>query len=88
MCLYCPSGYGAKTRFTQSREIQTAETKTAQAVPSHVFKSSGKTTWRTAPTGIGGTGRTGRQSARSGGKAVKETLGGHHRIVHRSAFAL
>ncbi len=63
----------AKARFTQNREIQAAETKTTQAFPNPLFSSTGKTTWRTAQTSIGGIGRTVRQSARSGSKAVKET---------------
>ncbi|OPY60313.1 MAG: Murein DD-endopeptidase MepM [Pelotomaculum sp. PtaU1.Bin065] len=63
----------AKARFTQNKEIQAAEAKTAQAIPSPVFKSGGNMTRHTAQTGIGGIGRTVRQSARSGSKAVKET---------------
>ncbi len=38
-----------------------------------MFRSGGNITRHTAQTGIGGTGRTVRQSARSGSKAVKET---------------
>ncbi|MGI6684638.1 MAG: M23 family metallopeptidase [Bacillota bacterium] len=64
----------AKARFTQNKEIQAAEAKTAQAIPSPVFKSDGNMTRHTAQTGIGGIGRTVRQSARSGSKAVKETV--------------
>jgi len=62
----------AKARFTQNREIQAAEAKTAQAIPSPVFRSGGNMTRHTAQTSIGGTGRI-RQSAQSGSKAVKET---------------
>jgi murein DD-endopeptidase MepM/ murein hydrolase activator NlpD len=63
-----------KARFTLNREIQAAETKTApQAIPSPVFRSGGNTTRHTTPIGIGGTGRTVQQSARSSSKAVKET---------------
>lgn len=63
----------AKARFIQNKEIQSAEAKTAQAIPSPVFKSGENMTRYTIQTGIGGTGRTVRQSARSGCKAVKET---------------
>jgi hypothetical protein len=63
----------AKARFIQNREIQAAEAKTAQAIPSPMFRSGGNMTRNTAQTGIGGTGRTVRQSAWSGSKAVKET---------------
>lgn len=74
----------AKARFTLNREIQAAEAKTAQALPSPVFRSTGKTTWRTAQTSIGGTGRTVRQSARSGSKAVKETAKGTIKTAQKS----
>jgi len=74
----------AKARFTLNREIQAAETKTAQAIPSPVFKSGGKTTRHTAPTGIGGTGRTVRPSVRSGSKTVKETARGTIKTARKS----
>ncbi|MCG9968369.1 peptidoglycan DD-metalloendopeptidase family protein [Pelotomaculum terephthalicicum JT] len=74
----------AKARFTQNREIQAAEAKTAQAIPSPVFRSGGNMTRHTAQTGIGGTGRTVRQSARSGSKAVKETAKGTIKTAQKS----
>ena len=74
----------AKARFIQSREIQAAETKTAQVIPSPVFRSGGNITRHTAPTGIGGTGRTVRPSARSGSKAVKETAKGTIKTAQKS----
>jgi len=74
----------AKARFTQNREIQPVETKNAQAVPSPVFRSGGNITRHTAPTDIGGTGRTIRQSARSGGKAGKETAKGTIKTAKKS----
>ncbi|TEB16212.1 Murein DD-endopeptidase MepM [Pelotomaculum sp. FP] len=74
----------AKARFTLNREIQAAETKSAQAIPSPVFRSGGNTTRHTAPTGIGGTGRTVRPSARSGSKAVKETARGRIKTARKS----
>ncbi|WP_347490496.1 peptidoglycan DD-metalloendopeptidase family protein [Desulfoscipio sp. XC116] len=63
----------AKARFTLNREIQAAETKTVQTIPSPVFRSGGSTARYTAPTGIRGIGSTVRPSARSGSKTVKET---------------
>lgn len=74
----------AKARFTQNREIQAAETKTVQAAPNPVFKSTEKTAWRTAQTHIGGAGRTVRPSARSGSKAVKETAKGTIKTAQKS----
>jgi len=74
----------AKARFSLNREIQTAEAKTAQAIPSPVFRSSGNITRHTAPTGIGGTGCTIRPSARSGSKAVKETTKGTIKTAQKS----
>ncbi len=73
----------AKARFTLNREIQPAEAKTAQAIPSPVFRSGGNTTRHTFPTGIGGT-RTFRPSARSGSKAVKETTKGTIKTARKS----
>jgi hypothetical protein len=74
----------AKARFTQNREIQAAEAKTAQAIPNPVFRSGGNITRHTAQTGIGSTGRTVRQSARSGSKAVKETAKGTIKTARKS----
>lgn len=74
----------AKARFTRNREIQTAESKTAQAVQSPLLKSTEKTTWRTVPTSISGIERTARQSARSGGKAVKKTAKGTIKTARKS----
>ncbi|WP_205079460.1 peptidoglycan DD-metalloendopeptidase family protein [Pelotomaculum sp. FP] len=74
----------AKARFTQNREIQAVETKTAQALPSPVFRSSENTTWRTAQTSISDTGRTIRQFARSGSKAVKGTAKGTIKTAQKS----
>jgi hypothetical protein len=74
----------AKARFTQNREFQAAEAKTAQALPSPAFRASEKTTWRTVQTSTGGTGRTVRQSARSGSKAVKETARGSIKTARKS----
>ncbi|NPV89660.1 MAG: M23 family metallopeptidase [Firmicutes bacterium] len=74
----------AKARFSLNREIQAAETKTAQATPNPVFRSSKEPTWHTAQTGIGGIGRTVRQSARSGRKAVKETARGTIKTAQKS----
>jgi len=74
----------AKARFTKSREIHAAETKTAQSVPSPEFRSSEKTTWRTAQTSVGGTGHTARQSARFGGKTVKESTKGTIKTARKS----
>ncbi|WP_089612009.1 M23 family metallopeptidase [Dehalobacterium formicoaceticum] len=75
----------AKARFTQDREIQAAETKTTpQAIPSPVFRSGGNMTRHTAPTGIGGTGRTVRQSARPGSKTVKQTAKGTIKTAPKS----
>jgi len=73
----------AKARLIQNREIQAAETKTAQAIPSPVFRASGNTTRHTAPTSIGGT-RTVRPSARSGSIAVKETAKGTIKTARKS----
>jgi len=74
----------AKARFTQNREIQPEKAKTAQAIPSPVFRSDGNTTRYTAPTSIGGTGHTVRPSARSGSKAVKETAKGTIKTTQKS----
>jgi len=74
----------AKARFTQNTEIQAAETKTAQAIQSPVFRPAEKTAWRTAQPNISGTGRTIKQSARSGNKAVKETAKGTIKTAQKS----
>lgn len=75
----------AKARFTRNREMRTAESKTEKAVQSPLLKSTEKTTWRTVQkTSISGTGRIARQSARSGGKAVKKTAKGTIKTARKS----
>lgn len=74
----------AKARFTANREIQVAETKTAQVVQNPVFRPAEKITGRTVQSNIRGTGRAVRQSARSGSKAVKETVKGTIKTAQKS----
>ena len=73
-----------KARFSRNREMRAAKIKPAQAILSPPFRATEKTTWRTAQTSVGGTGRTARQSARSGSKAVKETAKGTIKTAQKS----
>lgn len=66
----------AKARFISNREIQAAETKTAQVIQNPVFRPTEKITGRTFQSNISGTGCSVRKSARSGSKALKETAKG------------
>lgn len=74
----------AKARFSLKREMRAAETKTAQAIPSPIYRPFEKTIQRTTPPNASGTGRTVRKSARSGSKAVKETAKGTIKTAQKS----
>ncbi|MCB8818593.1 hypothetical protein [Desulfosporosinus shakirovi] len=74
----------AKARFISNREIQGAETKTAQVIQNPVFRPTEKITRRTVQSNISGTGRAVRQSARSGSKALKETAKGTIKTARKS----
>ena len=74
----------AKARFSLNKEMHAAETKTAQAVQSPIYKPSEKTIQRTTPPNTSGTGRTVKQFARSGNKAVKENAKGTIKTARKS----
>ncbi len=74
----------AKARFTANRDIPAAETKTAQVIQNPVFRPTEKITVSSVQPGISGTGRTVRQSTRSGSKAVKETAKGTIKTARKS----
>ena len=74
----------AKARFTTNREIQAAETKTAQVIQNSVFRPTERITGCTVQSNISGTGRAVKQSARSGSKAVKETAKGTIKTARKS----
>jgi len=74
----------AKARFISNREIQAAETKTAQVIQNPVFRPTEKITWRTVQPGMSSTGRAVRQSVRSGSKAVKGTAKGTIKTARKS----
>lgn len=77
----------AKARFSRSKEIQETETKTVQAIQSHMIRPAEKTTWRTEQTNISGADRIIRQFIRPSNKAVKETTKGTIKTAQKSVKA-
>lgn len=74
----------AKAQLTHNREIQMKETKILQGIQSPVFKPAERTIWHTAEPNISCVGRTVKQAAPSGRKAIKETTKGTIKTAQKS----
>lgn len=74
----------AKAQLAHNREIQVKEAKVLQGIQSPVFKPAERTTWYTTKPNISGVGRTIKQAAPSGRKAIKETTKGTIKTAQKS----
>lgn len=75
----------AKAQLAHNREIQVKDAKVLQDNQNPVFKPAERTTWHTTKPNISGVGRTIKQAALSGRKAIKETAKSTIKTTQRSA---